>query len=125
MKKFLNAFLSLLLAAQPLFANLSPLRADNGGINPEVFKNARVTDGAFFDGSDLAIWVQDLHLNAQTQKTITLLTDEIIAKTGRVRIYAEGMMEGKADVSVLACIPDERNKEKSCIFARKYQKCAK
>lgn len=113
MKKFLNAFLSLLLAAQPLFANLSPLRADNGGINPEVFKNARVTDGAFFDGSDLAIWVQDLHLNAQTQKTITLLTDEIIAKTGRVRIYAEGMMEGKADVSVLACIPDERNKEKS------------
>lgn len=113
MKKILNAFLSLLLATQPLFANPSPLRADNGGIDPEVFKNARVTDGAFFDGSDLVIWVQDLHLNAQTQKTITSLTDEIIAKTGRVRIYAEGMMKGKADVSVLACIPGESNKEKS------------
>ena len=111
-KTFLSFFLSFILSLQPLFASI-PSLGKNQSFSTENFKNGTISGGSYCGGSELVVWIQDLHSNAQAQKSIVGLVDEIAAKTNLTALYGEGFVCGKADVSVLESIPDEENKEKS------------
>lgn len=109
MKKLLVCTISFLLTAQPLFANISSKNSRNE--QKSFFNNGQIVEGAYYDDSDLVIWVQDLHMNAGVQKNIATLIEEIADKKNIDRIYTEGAAKGKIDISVLESIPKEKNKE--------------
>lgn len=118
MKKFLVFTISFLLTAQPLFANISSY---NNSLyeKKRFFNNGQITEGAYYNDSNLVIWVQDLHMNAGVQKKIATLIEEIANKKKIDKIHTEGAAKGKIDISVLESIPKEINKKHTIDFLSK------
>ncbi len=118
MKRFLVFTISFLLTAQPLFANISSY---NNSLyeKKRFFNNGQITEGAYYNDSNLVIWVQDLHMNAGVQKKIATLIEEVANKKKIDKIHTEGAAKGKIDISVLESIPKEINKKHTIDFLSK------
>ena len=115
-KKFLSIFLSIMLVfvgIMPVFSSIEKAEYNfTDIINKSILNNFKVTDSYNANNNNFIIWIQDLHNDFETQNKIYKALENLTKKHD-FKIYSEGVVDNKLDVSALNSIPNKEIKEET------------
>ena len=115
-KKILSVLLSFLLVfcgVIPAFSSFENSEHNlKNIIDKEVLNLFKITDSYNSNNGNFIIWIQDLHNDFTTQNRIYKALENLTKKHD-FKIYGEGVVDKKLDVSILNSIPNKRIKKET------------
>lgn len=113
-KKILSTLLATLLifgSVIPVFSSVEKTEYNFANIiNKDILNHFKITDSYNANNNNFVIWIQDLHNDFETQNKIYKALENLTEKHN-FKVYGEGVVDKKLDVSVLNSIPNQRIKK--------------
>jgi len=115
-KKILSVFLSFSLVCcgvMPAFSSFEKTEKDlKNIIDKDTLNSFKITDFYNSSSGSFVVWIQDLHNDFTTQNKIYKALENLTKKHD-FKIYGEGVVDKKLDVSLLSSIPNNRIKKET------------
>lgn len=115
-KKILSTLLATLLvfgSVIPVFSSVEKTEYNFANIiNKDILNHFKITDSYNANNNNFVIWIQDLHNDFETQNKIYKALENLTEKHN-FKVYGEGVVDQKLDVSVLNSIPNQRIKKET------------